>query len=123
MFRGKKISRFAQGCEVVQVRVLPNQREITLGRVSHSLREDTYFIDEVFVKINGKPHCPWRVVDQDGELVDVYLQAKRDGGPPERCFSDSDCRDRKSYIPAASLPPPRLRLAQFILRKGQCAMT
>jgi transposase-like protein len=40
---------------------------------------DTFFIDEVFVKINGRQHYLWRVVDQDGEVVDVYLQAKRDG--------------------------------------------
>jgi transposase-like protein len=30
-------------------------------------------------KINGKQHYLWRAVDQDGEVVDVYLQAKRDG--------------------------------------------
>ena len=40
---------------------------------------DTFFIDEMFVKINGKQHYLWRAVDQDGEVVDVYLQAKRDG--------------------------------------------
>ena len=40
---------------------------------------DTFYIDEVFVKINGKQHYLWRAVDQDGEVVDVYLQAKRDG--------------------------------------------
>ncbi|MFT6750584.1 MAG: transposase-like protein, partial [Candidatus Azotimanducaceae bacterium] len=28
---------------------------------------------------NGKQHYLWRAVDQDGEVVDVYLQAKRDG--------------------------------------------
>lgn len=33
----------------------------------------------VFVKINGKQHYQWRAVDQDGDVVDVYLQAKRDG--------------------------------------------
>jgi putative transposase len=42
---------------------------------------DTFYIDEVFVKINGKQHYLWRAVDQDGEVVDVYLQAKRDGPP------------------------------------------
>ena len=26
---------------------------------------DTFFIDEVFVKINGKQHYLWRAVDQD----------------------------------------------------------
>jgi len=40
---------------------------------------DTFFIDEVFVKINGKQHYLWRAVDQDGEVVDVFLQARRDG--------------------------------------------
>ena len=28
---------------------------------------DTFFIDEVFVKINGKQYYLWRVVDQDGQ--------------------------------------------------------
>lgn len=47
---------------------------------------DTFHIDEVFVKINGKQHFLWRVVDQDGEVVDVYLQAKRDGATARRFF-------------------------------------
>ena len=40
---------------------------------------DTFFIDEVFVKIDGKQHYLWRAVDQDGEIVDVFLQRRRDG--------------------------------------------
>lgn len=40
---------------------------------------DTFHIDEVFVKVNGKQHYLWRAVDQDGEVVDVFLQCKRDG--------------------------------------------
>ena len=47
---------------------------------------DTFFIDEVFVKIKGKQHYLWRAVDQDGEVVDVYLQAKRDGAAAKRFF-------------------------------------
>ena len=47
---------------------------------------DTFYIDEVFVKINGKQHYLWRAVDQDGEVVDVYLQAKRDGTAAKRFF-------------------------------------
>jgi putative transposase len=47
---------------------------------------DTFYIDEVFIKINGKRHYLWRVVDQDGEVVDVYLQAKRDGAAAKRFF-------------------------------------
>ena len=40
---------------------------------------DRLFIDEVFVKIRGQQHYLWRAVDQDGEVVDVFLQARRDG--------------------------------------------
>jgi putative transposase len=47
---------------------------------------DTFFIDEVFVKINGKQHYLSRAVDQDGEVVDVFLQAKRDGAAAKRFF-------------------------------------
>ena len=47
---------------------------------------DTFDIDEVFVKINGQQHYLWRAVDQDGEVVDVYLQAKRDGAAAKRFF-------------------------------------
>ena len=47
---------------------------------------DTFFIDEVFVKINGKQHYLWRAVDQDGEVVDVYLQSRRDGAAAKRFF-------------------------------------
>ena len=38
------------------------------------------------MKINGKQHYLWRAVDQDGEVVDVYLQAKRDGAAARRFF-------------------------------------
>ena len=47
---------------------------------------DTFYIDEVFFKINGKQHYLWRAVDQDGEVVDVYLQTKRDGVAAKRFF-------------------------------------
>jgi len=47
---------------------------------------DTFFIDEVFVKIDGKQHYLWRAVDQDGEIVDVFLQRRRDGKAAKRFF-------------------------------------
>jgi putative transposase len=47
---------------------------------------DTFYIDEVFVKIDGKQHYLWRAVDQDGEVVDVYLQKRRDGAAAKRFF-------------------------------------
>jgi putative transposase len=38
------------------------------------------------IQINGKQHYLWRAVDQDGEVANVYLQAKRDGGAAEMFF-------------------------------------
>ena len=59
---------------------------------------DTLFIDEVFVKIVGKQHYLWRAVDQEslphersecfgyGEIVDVFLQRRRDSAAAKRFF-------------------------------------
>jgi putative transposase len=59
---------------------------------------DTFFIDEVFIKIDGKQHYLWRAVDQEslpherseccgyGEIVDVYLQKRRDGAAAKQFF-------------------------------------
>ena len=45
-----------------------------------------WHLDEVFVRINGEQHYLWRAVDQDGEVVDVYLQEKRGGAAAKRFF-------------------------------------
>ena len=47
---------------------------------------DTFYIDEVFVKIRGQQKYLWRAVDQDGEVVDVFLQSRRDGATAKRFF-------------------------------------
>ena len=52
----------------------------------HQRFGDTFYIDEVFVKIGGKQQYLWRAVDQDGEVVDVFLQARRDGTAAKRFF-------------------------------------
>ena len=47
---------------------------------------DTFYIDEVFVKINGVQHYLWRAVDQDGDVIDVFLQKRRDSKTAKRFF-------------------------------------
>ena len=47
---------------------------------------DTLFIDEVFVRIRGQQRYLWRAVDQDGEVVDVLLQERRDAASAGRFF-------------------------------------
>ena len=38
------------------------------------------------IRINGKQYYLWRAVDQDSDVVDVFLQAKRDGAAAKRFF-------------------------------------
>lgn len=38
------------------------------------------------MKINGQQQYLWRAVDQDGEVLDVFLQARRDGDAAKRFF-------------------------------------
>jgi len=46
----------------------------------------TFFMDEVFIKIGGVQHYLWRAVDQDGEVVDVFLQKSRNAAAAKRFF-------------------------------------
>ena len=55
-------------------------------RRNHSGFGDMFYLDEVFVRIAGKLYYLWRAVDQDGEVVDVFLQSKRDGLAAKRFF-------------------------------------
>lgn len=38
----------------------------------------TWHVDEVFVKVDGKQMYLWRAVDDEGEVLDVLLQSRRD---------------------------------------------
>ena len=48
---------------------------------------DIFLIDEVFVKTQGRQLYLWRAVDQDGEVIDVFLQTRRDGNAAKRFFN------------------------------------
>ncbi len=39
---------------------------------------DKWHLDEVFVTMNGRTHYPWRAVDQDGTVLDILVQPRRD---------------------------------------------
>lgn len=39
---------------------------------------DKWHLDEVFVTINGRTHYLWRAVDQDGHVLDILVQPRRD---------------------------------------------
>ena len=37
-----------------------------------------WYLDEVYVKINGATHYLWRAVDHEGEVLESYVTKKRD---------------------------------------------
>jgi len=37
---------------------------------------DTWYLDEVFIKINGVLYYLWRAVDQDGDEIDILVQKR-----------------------------------------------
>jgi putative transposase len=47
---------------------------------------DKWHLDEVFVKINGQRHYLWRAVDQDGIVLDILVQSRRDTVAAKRFF-------------------------------------
>ncbi len=47
---------------------------------------DTWYLDEVFVTIQGQRHYLWRAVDQDGDVIDILVQRRRDARAAERFF-------------------------------------
>jgi putative transposase len=47
---------------------------------------DKWYLDEVFIKIQGKSHYLWRAVDQDGNVLDILVTSRRDAKAATRFF-------------------------------------
>ncbi len=47
---------------------------------------DKWHLDEVFLTINGQRHYLWRAVDQDGTVLDILVQSRRDKRAAKRFF-------------------------------------
>jgi putative transposase len=47
---------------------------------------DKWHMDEVFVRIQGKQHYLWRAVDQDGNVLDILVQSRRNAKAAKRFF-------------------------------------
>ena len=42
---------------------------------------DKWYLEEVFIRIQGVQHYLWRAVDQDGVVLDIMVQDRRDSNP------------------------------------------
>ena len=47
---------------------------------------DTWFLDELFLKIQGRRKYLWRAVDEDGDVIDILVQSRRNRGAATRFF-------------------------------------
>ncbi|HEY5014750.1 MAG TPA: IS6 family transposase, partial [Acidimicrobiia bacterium] len=47
---------------------------------------DRWFVDETYVKVAGRWRYVYRAVDQHGQIIDVYVSARRDTTPARRFF-------------------------------------
>ena len=49
-------------------------------------RGDKWHLDEVVISVAGKKHWLWRAVDQDGFVLDVLVQSRRNKKAAKRLF-------------------------------------
>jgi putative transposase len=47
---------------------------------------DKWYLDEVFVRIRGKLQYLWRAIDQDGHVLDILVQSRRNAQAAKRFF-------------------------------------
>jgi Transposase and inactivated derivatives len=70
---------------------------------------DRWHLDEVFLKINGRIHLIngrihlWRAVDQDGEVLDILVQSRRDKESGKEVLSQA--LKRITLCPASDVLP------------------
>jgi putative transposase len=58
---------------------------------------DKWHLDEVFLTIHGERHSLWRAVDQDGNILDILVQSRRNKKAAQRFFRK--LRVRLQYVP------------------------
>lgn len=49
---------------------------------------DDWHIDEVFVSFAAQRHYLWRTIDQDGDVIDILVQKRRNGAAAKRFFQN-----------------------------------
>jgi putative transposase len=55
-------------------------------RQRHPRPGDKWHLDEVFLTIHGERHYLWRAVDQDGYVLDILVQRRRDKRAAKKFF-------------------------------------
>src|SRR3954465_12315869 len=71
---------------------------------------DKWHLDEVAIKIAGKKHWLWRAVDQDGIVLDILVQSRRDKAAAKRLLRKLLKRQRR---------PPRVMITDKLASYGE----
>ncbi len=76
---------------------------------------DKWHLDEVFLNINGKTHYLWRAVDQQGNVLDILVQRRRNKAAAKKFFRKllTDC----TYVPRVIITD---KLASYGAAKREC---
>jgi len=82
---------------------------------------DRWHLDEVFITINGKLHYLWRAVDQDGDVLDILVQSRRNKKAAKRFFRK--LLKGLRYVPRGSSPISSKATARRRLRSCQVSST
>jgi putative transposase len=96
---------------------------------------DTWHMDEVFIRIRGELLYLWRAVDQDGVVLDILVQARRNAAAAKRFFRRLLAGLRytpkrivtdglRSYGTAHRevLPEVRHRTSRYLMRQSWCTV-
>ena len=73
---------------------------------------DKWHLDEVQIKIAGRKHWLWRAVDQDGLVLDVLVQSRRDKRAAKRLL-------RK--LLKKQMRPPRVMVTELLWLQSKAA--
>lgn len=74
-------------CETIRMWSLRFGREFATTLKRRRPRPgDNWFLDEVFIRIRGKQHHLWRAVDQNGMVLDILVQSRRNKTAAKRVF-------------------------------------
>lgn len=89
--------------------VLTYERCLKFGqRFANGLRRrrprtgDKWHLDEVFIRINGETYYLWRAVDQDGNMLDILVQRRRDKNAANTELQTRVRQDMKIICPTRS---------------------
>ena len=74
-------------------------------------RGDQWHLDEVVVSIAGEQHWLWRAVDQNGFVLDILVQRRRDTGAAQRLMTK---------LLRSAVTPPRGMITDKLRSYGDC---